>query len=758
MIQSAKSNGNTEHLRFAQLPAGAWHFTGRLQNAARQIEQVQLLDSELWTVFVNQYRHGIDGNGNGWRGEFWGKMMRGACMTYAYTQNEALYQTLESTVRDMLSAAEADGRIASYSRETELHGWDMWCRKYVLLGMAYFLEICRDDVLRDEIVAALCKETDLLMEAIGPESEGKIPITKTSGEWGGLNASSILEPVVRLYNLTGEKKYLDFAAHIVECGGSTAGNVFELAAEGKIPPNEYPVTKAYEMMSCFEGLLEYYYVTGEEKWRQAVVNFTRLAADHEISIIGSAGSLHELFDGAGHEQSNPSHTCFMQETCVTVTWMKLCYRVFCLTGDSRLVDEIERSAYNAMLGSLQQAACKRPKFPFDSYSPLFMGRRARGTAGAMSFAGSHDAKKHPRIDGYGCCVSIGSAGTALPMLASVMSAEDGLAVNLFLPGRVEAALPSGQKARLQIDTQYPDDGRVSVTVDPEEAETFTLYLRIPAWSASTRLSVNGESVSCTPGDYAALCREWHSGDRIELMLDLRGRLLKASEACTNPAGREMAALMRGPVVLARDARLGEQIDQKEEIQTDGAGFVELVPASTPDWAVAAYHVPTRGGSITVVDYPSCSTTWDAESMATVWMPTQKAQQTCLTRPVIAANIDDLYGLMTVTGLDGKLSLTHEKGDVWRLEPVGGTTYRIGLHDGRYLTAVSGADGDAAEARDASQSADQLWKVERTLWNQYIIYSAASGRCLTRKGGTLEVQLSEENGSDKQIWRLENPSA
>ena len=67
--------------------------------------------------------------------------------------------------------------------------------------------------------------------------------------------------MVRLFDLTGEKKYLDFARYIVEEGGTSIANVFELAYADKTDPYQYPITKAYELISCFEGLLEYYRAT-----------------------------------------------------------------------------------------------------------------------------------------------------------------------------------------------------------------------------------------------------------------------------------------------------------------------------------------------------------------------------------------------------------------------------------------------------------------------------------------------------------------
>lgn len=66
----------------------------------------QLLDAEKWTLFVEQFRLKPDGENYGWRGEYWGKMMRGASLTYRATKNEKLYAVLVETIKDMLSVQE----------------------------------------------------------------------------------------------------------------------------------------------------------------------------------------------------------------------------------------------------------------------------------------------------------------------------------------------------------------------------------------------------------------------------------------------------------------------------------------------------------------------------------------------------------------------------------------------------------------------------------------------------------------------------
>ena len=207
-------------------------YRGVIRDTLDFVTKEQLKSTAHWHKFVEQYKMEDADFDGGWRGEFWGKMMRGAAFVYSYSRDPELYAILAETVRDMISAERTSegGRISTYALSHEFCYWDIWTRKYVLLGMQYFYEICTDEAFRAEIVESMCRQVDYIMDKIGRE-EGKKRITLATYNWRGLNSSSLLEPIVRLYSLTGEKKYLDFAAYIIEEGGIDGDNIFKLATQ-----------------------------------------------------------------------------------------------------------------------------------------------------------------------------------------------------------------------------------------------------------------------------------------------------------------------------------------------------------------------------------------------------------------------------------------------------------------------------------------------------------------------------------------------
>ena len=210
-------------------------FSGLTHETMLSMQETYAKDALLWKLLVKPFREHPDGDRRYWKGEFWGKYMRGCALICAYTQDDGLYKILEDTVRDMLSTQDELGRFSSYAVEKEFDGWDIWCRKYVLLGMQFFMEICRDGLLKAQIIQALKKHADYIIERVGYD-EGKIPVHETSQAWGAANSASILQPIVKLYKQTGEERYLTWAKKLIANQQSNGENIFLNAFENKKAP------------------------------------------------------------------------------------------------------------------------------------------------------------------------------------------------------------------------------------------------------------------------------------------------------------------------------------------------------------------------------------------------------------------------------------------------------------------------------------------------------------------------------------------
>lgn len=609
---------------------------GVVDGAAQFLQKNQLKDRALWKKFVDVFVTRPDADNQGWRGEFWGKMMRGGVLVYQYTNDAELYEVLSETVADMLCTADGDGRVSSYVREKEFDAWDIWCRKYVILACEYYLDICKDEQFKNRIITFICRAADHILEHIG-NGEGQKQITDASRSWLGLNSSSVLEPIVRLYRITNDKKYLDFATYIIKQGGARGVNVFELAYRNEVYPYQYGVSKAYEMMSCFEGLLEYYYATGNEDCKTAVINFANAIIKTELSVIGCSGITHELFDFTAARQTVRQEDV-LQETCVTVTWMKLCSRLLELTGDTRFADCMEQSFYNAYLGAFNTerkiSPYIRKKFidllgyddvvdtflAVDSYSPLLSGKRGAKVGGNQLLSD---------LSYYGCCTCIAPAGVGV-VANNMVSVKDGVVTVNFFESMTAKLTVCGKEVTLTQKTDYPTDGKIKITVNCKEPVEFELRIRVPRWS--------GSDVG-----YKVYKKLWSEDTvLIEFAMDIRtqrpmvwdkeviytdmSKMVEGNHTAApitvyhNPDDDNYIALMRGPVTLAADSRTGKDAGDVFDFEpcgqlTDQKEIVAGVPC-----LLKMKFKDKSTGEFYLVDYCSAGRDWQTDIAA--WLKTK----------------------------------------------------------------------------------------------------------------------------------------
>ena len=579
---------------------------GIMDNAVNFVLKNQLKNRITWQKCVEVYQTREDSLDEFWRGEFFGKQMRGAALVYQYTKDEELYEILTDTVKDLLTKQDELGRFSTYTVEKEFHGWDMWSRKYVLVGLLYYMQICKDEGLKATIIEACKKHLDYVLSKIGKE-ENKIAITATSSWWGCVNSCTILEPTLEIYKLTGEKRYLDFAEYIISLGGCSDCNLVELALNSELYPYQYPVTKAYEMMSFYEGLLAYYEVTGEKKYFDAVARFMDLVEASDVTIIGCSGCTHELFDNSAVMQTE-YHENIMQETCVTVTWMRVNKRLFELTGDAKYINRFEISGYNALYGSLNTEMNKQMSMftkeyvdagAFDSYSPLYMNTRGRGLGGYCSFASG----------GYnGCCLAIGACAIALMPLSAVMQDEEKVFVNLLFDGNVVVKDKDGKSVRLCFQSNYPANGQGKIII--KDDCSLALYIRNPNWCKN--MTVNGGSVA---EEYCVLDRKFRAGESVEVDMQMDFNVHKLN-------GK--VAFTYGPLTLASDEQKCQRELKKPVVVDDK--FVCKASQAEQGEIIRFECALGDGDTLVLADYQSCGKKWlSNKPYMTVWFNSEKTE-------------------------------------------------------------------------------------------------------------------------------------
>lgn len=562
------------------LPAGSVKLQGRLGKALRLTLENRLKKVD-YDKFVASFRNHDDTDGR-WRGEFWGKIVRSAIRVLQTTPDEELSATIRQTVEALGKCAYPDGALSTYTEDMRCWNWDVWGRKYALLGLARYYRMIEQspavkEVIRKHVKALLAED---------PFAERPI----MGRLWhDGLATFSIMGGLVIAWRITGEKEFLDAAERLAQKGCHYGGTMLEDFKSGKRPA-DLVNGKAYEMTSCIEGLLELYRENGNREYLDTAENYCQDILNCEMMITGTAGGkddIGEYWFNCREKQCEEAPRFGMGETCVTTTLLRFFFHLLRITGKSCYADLIEYSVYNAGIGAMKHDGSW---FMHCNPTPL-AGESWKKPAG-------------DQLPGYGedCCLAQGPEALGVGGVASVMSSVDGLAVNFYENMQVDHAI-GGVPVKLEISGDYPSKPEIMIKVSPAEEKLFTLALRIPKWCKNAVLEIDGTSYSPTPGRYAQLKRFWKKDSVIKLTLPMEIVKVPAVDNSSR------FALVRGPILLAQDSRLGKV---NEPVN---------LPEETPSWSSEEgfCDVYTYSNNIKLCDYASAGNLFDENNTLCVWL-------------------------------------------------------------------------------------------------------------------------------------------
>ena len=224
-----------------------------------------------------------------------------------------------------------------------------------------------------------------------------------------------------------------------------------------------------------------------------------------------------------------------------------------------------------------------------------------------------------------CCNANGPRAFALIPKAMYHAEENSIMINLYADSKTTINLGAkrNQPVTISQKTTYPAGNVVEIEVAPRKTATFQIALRIPAWAALDKcvIEVNGTPEKIATHGWHVITREWQAGDKITLSLDMRGRLVERNNH---------QAIVRGPVVLARDSRMGDGFVDETSVVQSKDGYVELTTIASPDFAWLSFTAPMVMGTdlegnnapsqIKLCDFGSAGNTWDKQVRYRVWLP------------------------------------------------------------------------------------------------------------------------------------------
>ena len=459
---------------------------------------------EVYPEAENAFKNQTDGNSivGSWQGEYWGKWMISAARAARYTHSDELREFIKQGALKLIGYQRADGYLGTYKNSAQLFvptpeeaiascgspniwNWNIWCRKYTLWGMLECYELIGDErMLRSAVGMA-----DYLISEI--ESLG-IRLNDT-GTFAGAASCSILKPMLILYRITEDEKYLNFALKFVsewEKADVKPGLIANSIARKRLRewyPDSNRWAKAYETMSCFDGLVELYRVTGDEKYLEASKGYWEILVEHEYNSLFSVG-FNDVFGDAAYDLNCAS------EPCDVLHFMRLSYELFMLTGDVKYMDKFELAASTPLVASTY--------------------KNGRWGARALRGQGRHlTATLQAGFTRNHCCVNNMPRGIMNFAEAGVMSDGESVIINLYtaLDARIKTARGA---TSVHIGGEYLSDCRAKIELD-FEGECVPVKLRVPSWSEVGRVTVGDKAYSVTPGYFSFTPTKAHETVTVE---------------------------------------------------------------------------------------------------------------------------------------------------------------------------------------------------------------------------------------------------
>ena len=411
---------------------------------------------------------------------------------------------------DTLWAKVSRGEIRSGG--FDLNGaWSPWYTVHkVMAGLVDAYLYC-DNEPAMKVVTGMADWTGNVLKNLTEEQRIKM----LNCEYGGMQ-----DVLVNIYSITGNKKYLDLSYKFDDefIMGQLAKGIDPLA--GKHSNTNVP--KAI-------GAARRYELTKSASDYKIATFFWDIMALHQAYVIGGNSNYEYLGEPDKLNDRLSDNTC---ETCNSYNMLKLTRHLFAWEPDSKLFDFYERTLYNHILSS------QNPENGMMCYFiPLRMGTRKEFS---------------DQFNTFTCCVGSGMENHSKYAEAIYSETPGGdLFVNLFLPSELNWRT---RNAMVKLETGFPYDKIVNVSIGLKKSQTFSLFLRQPAWAkGGIVVTLNGKSVKITPdaSGYAEIDRKWKNKDKIEITLpmDLHTEPM--------PDNADRIAFLYGPVVLAAD--LGDSL-------------------------------------------------------------------------------------------------------------------------------------------------------------------------------------------------------
>ncbi|MFN8241866.1 MAG: glycoside hydrolase family 127 protein, partial [Bacteroidales bacterium] len=569
------------------------------------------------------------------------KIIEGAAYSLQTRPDPALDAYLDTLIDKIGKAQEPDGylytnrTIAEKNGGKGLHEWagkNRWELDSILshelynLGHLYEAAVAHYQATgKRSLLDIAIKSADLVNKDFG---EGKCKVYP---------GHQVIEMgLVKLYRVTGEKKYLDLARFFLDIRGPK-GQEYNQAHV--LPVNQTKaVGHSVRATYMYSGMADIAAIENDKSYLGAITSIWEDLVYTKMYLTGGIGASggNEGFAGP-YVLPNMSAYC---ETCASIGDIFFNQRLFLLHGESKYYDVLEKTLYNSMLSGVSLSADR-----FFYPNPL----ESRG--------------QHQRSAWFGCACCPSNVCRFLPAIPGYVYSVTGknIYVNLFMSNT--ASIPVGkEKVELTQTTKYPWEGDVEISVDPASDLKFAVRVRIPGWAwgiaipgslygfsnpdnEPVTINVNGQSQELKlENGYAVLSRKWKKGDKITVHFPMPVRTITADSRVKDDAGK--IAVQRGPVIYCAEwpdntsgrvlnLLLAPDMAFTASYEPELLGGTEIIKTSAMQLARRLEGGVEKSSpeTLTLIPYAFWNNRGPGEMM--VWMPVNDSAAKPLPAPTIA---------------------------------------------------------------------------------------------------------------------------
>lgn len=491
------------------------------------------------------------------------KVMEAAAYSLAVQPDKKLDTYLDDLIAKVAPAQEPDGylytirTIQKKNPDTPIDkraGNERWSNlqdSHELYNVGHMYEAAVAHYLatgKKNFLAIATKNADFLANTFG---EGK--------QYGVPGHEEIEIGLVKLYRVTGNKSYLDLARFFIDQRGKHKHRKMYIADWANPVDSAYyqdhiPVTQQIEPVGhvvragyLYSGMADVAAITGDTAYIDAISRIWDFTFSKKVYVTGGLGAERGT-EGFGQPYDLPNLTAY-NETCAALASMLWNYRLFLLSGEAKYLDVFERTLYNGFLSGVSLEG------------NLFFYPNPLQADGKQKFNHGH-ATRSPWFSTSCCPTNVARFLPSLPGYVYATEASN-VFVNLFIAGTGTIKMAE-QQLQITQQTDYPWNGKVTFTLQPEKSSAFALHIRIPGWAsnqpvpgnlytcADSQKPVVSIKVNNKPANYqtnngfAILNQVWKHDDKVELNISMPIRQVVSNQQVEENTGK--VALERGPLV------------------------------------------------------------------------------------------------------------------------------------------------------------------------------------------------------------------